>query len=150
MARRRSSAPKVFDKILNRLNQIDLNRPAEEMFDKLIPEIEDYNVEQLNKGIKSDGNRIKPEYRPKTVIIKQKKGQPTDRVTLKDYGDFHNQIRVKKYATKFELVSYDEKSEKLQEKYTPDILGITNENLAKIRLEIFNKLQKDVKRIFKV
>lgn len=147
--RKRTVAPKVFKRVLEKLNKIELQNISEKIFDELIPKIEDYNVEQLNKGIKSTGDKIVPPYRPKTIAIKRKKGQPVDKVTLKDYGDFHNQIRVKKYASKFELVSYDEKSEKLQDKYTPDILGITDENIQKIREEILLKLQKNVRKIFK-
>jgi signal peptidase I len=148
--RKRSRPPDILGPILKRLNGLELQQAAEAEFDKIVPEIEDYNVEQLNSGIRADGKKITPPYKPKTVSIKRKKGQPTDKVTLKDYGDFHSQIRVKKYPTKFELVSYDEKSEKLQDKYTPEILGLTDDNINKIKKAIFIKMKKNVRKLFRL
>ena len=42
-----------------------------------------------------DGNGLSlGEYSPITVKIKQSKGQPTDRITLKDTGAFYNSYEI--------------------------------------------------------
>ena len=49
---------------------------------------------QLFDGLDKEGKEIVNEqggkYSPTTVRIKQEKGQPTDRVTLRDTGDWQN------------------------------------------------------------
>jgi len=67
-----------------------------------------------NKGTYSDGSRIKTfsaqgslVYSPFTVIIKGKKGQPTDRVTLKDTGGFYKTFDTKTGDSEFVNI-YDE------------------------------------------
>ena len=48
-------------------------------------EIIDLNIEeQLQRGIDATGQPITPGYRPLTISIKRQKGQPTNRVTLRD------------------------------------------------------------------
>ena len=58
----------------------------------------DANVSQLyDKGINRLGVSIMDyaPYTPATVAIKRAKGQPTNRVTLRDTGDFHNDFFIK-------------------------------------------------------
>ncbi len=83
--------------------------------------------EQMYQGITSKGIDIKPTYAASTIKIKRKKGQPTDRVTLFDTGDFYNSLEV--IAGKNDLIirtiiSY---SIFLVNKYA-DILGLDEEN----------------------
>lgn len=47
------------------------------------------NTEQMYEGQLSTGAAILPHYSANTVAIKKRKGQPYDRVTLKDTGDFY-------------------------------------------------------------
>lgn len=77
------------------------------------------------KGVHLDS--IAP-YTSKTISIKLSKGQPTDRITLRDTGDFHSSFRVVFDDTKFTIVATDSKSEDLMGKYGEDILGLTDEN----------------------
>lgn len=44
------------------------------------------NQQQLEQGLDSTGRDITPEYTAFTVQEKQEKGQPVDRVTLRDSG----------------------------------------------------------------
>lgn len=71
-------------------------------------------------------------YRPKTIEIKEIKGQPTDRVTLRDEGDFHGSFFLQIYADKFEIRASDEKTEWLMKKYGRQILGLTPDNQAEL------------------
>lgn len=80
--------------------------------------------EQMYDGIDSDGLAIEPEYTPFTVIMKEAKGQPSSRVTLKDTGDFYNAMYIEKRADSLIVDSKDWKSNALQEKYGDEIFGL--------------------------
>lgn len=67
-------------------------------------------------------------YRPKTIEIKEIKGQPTNRVTLRDEGDFHRSFKVDADNEKFRILSTDGKAEWLEKKYGRQIFGLTDEN----------------------
>lgn len=71
-------------------------------------------------------------YSPLTIEIKEEKGQPTDRVTLRDYGDFESSFFLEVNDTQFEIKASDFKTEELIKKYGREILGLTNENIAKL------------------
>lgn len=81
-----------------------------------------------DKGINALGVEISSymPYRPLTIEIKSAKGQPTDRVTLKDTGDFYKSVHVKADKTYFEVVASDWKADELLGKYGDDILGLTS------------------------
>lgn len=67
-------------------------------------------------------------YSPITVEIKKQKGQPYDRVTLRDTGDFQKSIKVDANRTEFEIVATDRKTPALLGKYGEEIFGLTPEN----------------------
>ena len=71
-------------------------------------------------------------YKPLTIQLKTEKNQPTDRVTLKDTGDFYESMRVEAEQTFFEIVADDWKTEELKEKYGDDILGLNEEHKAEL------------------
>ncbi len=86
--------------------------------------------EQLYQGKDSKGIDIKPAYAQSTIKIKRKKGQPTDRVTLFDKGDFYNSLEIiagKNDAVIRTVISY---SVFLVNKYA-DILGLDQESWTK-------------------
>ena len=89
--------------------------------------VEDLNRKQLGQGIRADGTPIGPYYTKNTVNIKKEKGQPFDRVRLKDTGSFYEKIFVEVFAQSFMTESADPKSEELQQKYG-NIFGLTPEN----------------------
>lgn len=92
------------------------------------PLLEDFNALQLDQGLKADGSDITPEYHPFTVAIKKAKGQPYDRVTLKDTGAFYESIRIKTTRNELTYEATDSKTEDLQEKYGDAILGLSDED----------------------
>ena len=115
-----------------------LNRQLKngEMVETIIEANEPYildcvrNKQLYNKGVNALGVSImdyRP-YQPLTIMLKSEKGQPTDRVTLKDTGDFYESMRVEADRTQFEIVADDWKTDELKEKYGDAIFGLTDEN----------------------
>lgn len=85
----------------------------------------DMNISQLyDSGERRDGKKITPEYAPVTVAIKKKKGQPTNRVTLRDTFDWQASFWVQHYPDGFEIKASDWKTEQLKQKYGDEILGL--------------------------
>lgn len=90
----------------------------------------DINIGQMyDSGERADGSKITPEYTPKTIAIKRKKGQPTNRVTLRDTFDFQKSLWVQFYPEAFEIKAADWKTEQLKQKYGDAILGLQDENI---------------------
>ncbi|WP_182513580.1 hypothetical protein [Rufibacter quisquiliarum] len=95
--------------------------------------IENWNADQMEAGLRADGTRIEPDYTENTKRIKQVKGQPFDRVTLKDTGAFHNSIRMIAQDNEFLLKGDDPKTVALKMKYGDAILGLTEENTEDLK-----------------
>jgi hypothetical protein len=99
-------------------------------------------------GVRSDGSDIEPPYTPFTVRLKGFRGQPTDRVTLRDTGDFHRSFRLEFNADEFEIVAGDIKEQRLKAKYGDLILGLTEANTQKlielIREPLIEKLKSEL------
>ena len=86
--------------------------------------------EQMFLGITSGGSSIRPfPYAKSTINYKRRKGQPTDRITLKDSGDFYESIQVEARPVDFVISTQITYSIFLVARYA-DILGLTAENLG--------------------
>lgn len=95
-----------------------------------------------NKSLKTDiGKSSKGTgiYAKKTVSIKRKSGQPTDRVTLKDTGEFYNSFRSKVKANELSLTAdfrniYDnfQDSFNSEKEFQSAILDLTDQELQRI------------------
>lgn len=96
----------------------------------------DLNTESqlFERGIGADGKKLTPSYTPFTKQIKKAKGQPTNRVTLRDEGDFHDSFFVKTNSFPVVFEAQDWKEQKLVEKYGIEIFGLTNKNRKEISL----------------
>ena len=91
--------------------------------------------EQLyEKGIEGRGTEIMSyqPYTARTIRIKQKKGQPYDRVTLKDTGEFYNSLHVEFDDEGFYVTSTDDKAKYLLARYGKTIFRLTNENFSEL------------------
>lgn len=101
----------------------------------------DLNLNQLFSGKDSQGEEITPAYTPFTQMIKQSKGQPTDRVTLKDEGNFYNSFFLQ--ADKFPVLfdASDLKTPQLTEKYGEQIFGLDKQNTGAFAQEIKPEVQ---------
>lgn len=107
--------------------------------------VEDANIAQMWKGKDSDNDRIYPlsprpstlpsGYTSYTTKLKQLRGQPTDRVTLKDDGDFYRSVYVIFKANHLELWAKDRKTMKLSLKYGREIFGLTQDSIIELSNE---------------
>lgn len=77
-------------------------------------------------GVSIDSYEPYSEY---TIELKKQKGQPTDRVTLHDEGDFAGSFFLDVGTDRFEIRAGDGKTQELIRKYGRQILGLTDENL---------------------
>ena len=67
-------------------------------------------------------------YSPLTIEIKKEKGQPYNRVTLRDEVDFEQSFYVEADTQQFTIKAADWKTEDLIQRYGRQILGLTEEN----------------------
>lgn len=111
-----------------RLDRFDILREVQQVITITGEDIAEFNRRQMFSGVRSTGTEIKPDYAPLTVLIKDQKGQPSDRVTLKDTGQFYDNIFVDVNSDTFEIDSNDAKSEALKKKYGNRIFGLTPES----------------------
>lgn len=101
------------------------------------------NQDQMYAGLRSDGSEISPFYRPLTITIKKALGQPTDRVTLRNNGNFYNMMYFYVQQDKFGIDSRDSKATDLKTKYKETIFGLTKPNtmtFAQAVQPIYNRM----------
>ena len=98
------------------------------ILESLAKTISETNADQMFAGLRADDTEIEPAYKPFTIAIKKEKGQPTDRVTLKDTGEFHRSIFVKFEGDKIIIDSDNDLRDKLVKKYGATIFGLTKQN----------------------
>lgn len=126
-----------------RLTRAELNDIGRSVVRYFQDEIIEMNQERLFTGRYVEGHRIEPEYTQLTEEEKRKKGQPFDRVTLKDTGDYYESFYVQASASQFYTGARDEKSESLSEKYEDadsSLLGLSEAQKDRFRemaMELF-------------
>jgi len=88
----------------------------------------------FNQGVNNLGVSIDDymPYSPYTIEIKKLKGQPYNRVTLHDEGDFEESFFLEVGNEKFEVKAADFKTLDLIKKYGRQILGLTEENISEL------------------
>ena len=123
----------AIERLGQRLATIDVYRMLDEMFStgkyqKLVPDM--VRERLLEQGIYSTGKQIKTYnatqgnvYSKFTFPFKEAKGQPTDRVTLRDTGAFYRSFNLMPKQT-YAVIQYDEKK--------PDGLVSDNVNLDNV------------------
>ena len=87
---------------------------------------------QMFSGKLGTGQETSPSYTPFTRSIKRRKGQPSDRVTLRDTGDFQDDIVIDYGPDSFKYDSLDEKRTKLVNKYSEDIFGLNSQGIDEL------------------
>jgi hypothetical protein len=105
------------------------------------------------RGIEGRGIKIMDyaPYTATTIKIKQKKGQPTTRVTLRDTGAFHESMFLVFDSEGFYVTSGDKKTGALIAKYGDTIFRLTDQNFNRIlnkhiRRELIKQLKKAVRK----
>lgn len=79
------------------------------------------------------------EYSPFTVEEKKKKGQPTDRITLKDTGDFYATFKVIPFKGGFRIEANTIKDgDDLEKDWGNEIIGLNDGNL-KIIIDLYKE-----------
>lgn len=138
----------LIDNLNDFINNIDTYMEAAtiEAEDTII----EMNISQLyDNGENRNGQKITPEYTPATVEIKRRKGQPTNRVTLRDTFEWQASFYIQYNQDGFEIMASDWKTEKLKNKYGDEILGLQDEMvkylienyyLPKLITELKNKI----------
>lgn len=114
--------------------------------------ITDMNAQQLYEGKRSDDSEITPEYKPYTKQVKQGKGQPTDRVTLRDTGEFYDELRVKTSNGRSEVYNINWKAQQLEEKYNDGdavIYGLAPKYMEQLRVYLFKDFDSFTKNYFR-
>ena len=71
-------------------------------------------------------------YAPSTIKRKQKKGQPYNRVTLKDTGEWYKSLDLVYDVDGFYVYSTDDKNTYLKKRYGDKILRLSNSNLNQV------------------
>lgn len=100
--------------------------------------IKDYviNKQLFREGI--DGNSFKLEgYTRTTIKLKRAKGDPTDRTTLRDSGEFYTHIQVDAFEDRFEISSNVQHDVFIIKKYGIDVLKVTHENITEFMEKYF-------------
>jgi hypothetical protein len=91
----------------------------------------DLNQDQLYEAGQDSEGKSLGKYSPYTIGIKQRKGQPTNRITLYDTGEFYESFTVKYTGGELVLDANGEKDDtNLFEEYGVDILGLNDRNMS--------------------
>lgn len=130
-----------------KLNRFDIRREVQDVIISTEKDITDLNRRQMFAGIRSSGTEIKPAYAPYTVLVKDQKGQPSDRVTLKDTGDFYDSMFVDVNSATFDIDASDPKTDALVKKYGVRIFGLTKESRGEyVNYSFFPELKNRITR----
>lgn len=109
---------------------------------KLITDL-NTKVQLFDQGEDAEGKKLASVgggYAPSTVKIKKIKRQPTNRVTLKDTGDFYDSFSVKVESNANFTINADtaKGSYDLTERWGDDLVGLQDENV-KIVMELLEQ-----------
>lgn len=100
----------------------------------------------FNKGIDSNGEKLTPPYAASTKKRKRRKGQPTDRVTTRDEGDFHRSIIFDYRQTEVAFGNDDPKFRYLSDRYGEHILGLTPKNIEYLSDDMKDDFVKEARK----
>lgn len=145
---------KKLDELIERLKTLPerLNETMVQVIKENETTIVELNSEEqlFEQGINRAGVPIASyaPYSPITIQIKKEKGQPYNRVTLRDEGDFEQSFFIEFTDTGFEIKASDWKAESLIVGYGEEIIGLTDDNLRELIINyILPELRKTVKEL---
>jgi hypothetical protein len=121
----------MIEQLISFLKSIDIYEELQFWFEssEIEQQVKELQQSQLNEGKRGDNTEITPDYTPFTKRIKQAKGQPSDRVTLKNRGDFWNSIKTSPTDRFVEIYATDKKTNDLLAKYGEEVLGLNENNI---------------------
>ena len=124
----------ILDDTKNALNEIkgSINSSLQQSFNDNQEQAKDLNRVQMFAGIKIDNTQI-GDYALSTIKYKQRKGQPFDRVTLRDTGEFYNNLQINAKPDEVVFSSPTSYSAYIFTKYNREsnVLGLTMENIRR-------------------
>lgn len=130
----------ILNDLLKRVNTFNEGLTGGTYIAAIIEE-HDYEIIDMNtqdqlyeQGITATGVSIM-DYAPYsdiTIQYKQEKGDPYDRVTLRDEGDFHRSFFLQIDNEKFTFDAEDWKTRDLLRLYGDEIMGLTQHNIEEL------------------
>ena len=131
---------RITDKI-EKLQAFNPREVAEESFTETAETYADFNAEQMFSGQTAEDTQITLEgrkgYRKTTFDIKRSKGQPTDRITLRDTGAFHRGLYARIQGNKILTGSTDSKADEIEERTGKQIFGLNEGNKKTFATGVF-------------
>lgn len=130
----------ILNDLLKRVNTFNEGLTGGSYIAQIIEE-HDYEIIDMNtqnqlyeQGITATGVSIMDyaPYSDVTIEIKQAKGDPYDRVTLRDEGDFHRSFYLQIDNEKFTFDAEDWKTRDLLKLYGDEIMGLTQHNIEEL------------------
>lgn len=104
--------------LLRKWEALNIEQVYDDAIQDTATEALELQQEQMYAGKLKDGSEITPAYVPYTITKKREKGQPYDRVTLFDEGNFYRGQNVKAIGGGAAYIgSSDEKTAKIEWKY---------------------------------
>jgi hypothetical protein len=128
-----------------RVAKIDLQKIAEQTLTELESFVVALNQEQLSHGLRSDEEKVYPDYRSKSYAELKHQENPKPGFGIPDLeltGSFYDKFYLDK--DKFNISSHDEKTEKLVKKYGRSIFGLTGESLQKMKPEMNRRFKEKI------
>lgn len=127
--------------VSKRIGDIDFEKILRKLLEGRKIQIVDLNTLQLEKGLRADDQDLGVY---KRFSYKQR-FRPVD---LKDTGDFHRSIQARVNSHSIEMTASDSKTDKLQDKYGDEILGLSDEAkqyiIDDIRNEFIDMVRKSI------
>ena len=89
------------------------------------------------------------DYATKTKLYKRQQGQPIDRVTLKDTGEFYRSFRAEVQYNGDIIITANtiKEGEDLQQRWGKGILGLNKQSKEKLQNEIRDDIIREVRQI---
>ncbi len=102
--------------------------------------------DQLFQGFNTDGEKITPPYSEGYVKQKKRSGNPYDRVTTRESGDYHDSFFITYDKDQFFIDADDFKKPFLFKMYSEKLHGLTIENIDKLSEMIKEPLIEEVRK----
>jgi len=116
-------------------------------FDEFDSVAEDFNIDQLLEGKRSDGSSL-PDYSINSVTVF---GKPPGAMTLKDTGAFHKSITLNAGKNEADIDATDPKTDMLVDNYGEKIIGLSEQHLNEYRDDFIKpSVQEDINKFFNV
>lgn len=132
----------------NKVKSLDIERMKEQAVEENKELIVKLNQSQLKLGRTSKDRNIEPRYSPAYLKRKQKLSSyiaPDGIPDLYLHGDFYGGMDVTVESGKYDIISWDDKSQFLHARYD-DIFGLSDESIEKAKVIVtkrFCELVKD-------